>query len=123
MIKIYSIAGATIFDTILIHPDNLPNLISLCDRLDREINKRETCFSQMPYYNSTFMGLKVKEDKHVPKFGHKYEFPRTPFIEYEEKDILWAQKIGFGHWVDSEERICYCMKERGYEFRPIHMYS
>jgi hypothetical protein len=47
-----------------------------------------------------FSGIQVFSNKHLPIWHKKWEFPRTPFVEYKKSDEDWARKIGFGREVD-----------------------
>lgn len=46
----------------------------------------------------------------VPRTGRRWEFPATPFVEYEKRDEAWAIPLGFGRWVDDGLPVFYRMR-------------
>lgn len=47
-------------------------------------------------------GLDIRFVPYVPKWITKWEFPYTPFVEYELSDVDWARPLGFGREVDTD---------------------
>lgn len=48
-------------------------------------------------------GIPVRTSLAVPRYARRWEFPSDRFVEYEESDEVWAKRIGFGRYVDTNE--------------------
>lgn len=49
-------------------------------------------------------GVSVKVNPYVPRYGRKWEFPASPFTEYEASDEEWARPVRFGKEVDDPDK-------------------
>jgi hypothetical protein len=95
---------------IFCHPDNLKLLKDIC--------KQD--FGQPLMYVT--LGIEIKTDSHIPKFKQKWVFPKDRFVEYEEKDKIWAIPLKIGHWEDTDEPLFMQIRRESFNFlRPIAM--
>lgn len=89
----------------LTHPSNLELLQSSL----KEVKRIESpqFFSKYffdPYYDS----IEIRTDASLPRFAQRWEFPATPFTQYDEKiDRIWAEPVRFGRLVDTTEPLFY----------------
>ena len=49
-------------------------------------------------------GVSVKVNPYVSRYSRKWEFPASPFTEYEASDEEWARPVCFGREVDDPDR-------------------
>lgn len=62
-------------------------------------------FSSYKKFDYEFLyGIKIYQDRHLPKCIRRWEFPADKFVEYEKSDEVWAIPLGFGSYVDTSER-------------------
>ena len=80
--------------TIWIHPDNYVWLRAQIAEFERERPVAGLLW-KMSWCDE------VRTSEAIPRFVRRWEFPQTPFTEYEESDEKWAIPLGFGKWVDT----------------------
>ena len=78
---------------IICHPDNF-------DLIKKEIPPLE-------YPGNLLWGIEIVVDKNIPKYARRWQFPYSPFIEYEKSDEEWAIKLSYGRWIDTDEPVFY----------------
>lgn len=52
--------------------------------------------------NIQFYGFDIYFDDKLPKYAKKWEFPASPFVEYDKVDEAWARPLGYGREVDDK---------------------
>jgi hypothetical protein len=58
----------------------------------------------------------------IPKFKQKWVFPKDRFVEYEEKDKIWAIPLKIGYWEDTDEPLFIQIRRESFNFlRPMAM--
>jgi hypothetical protein len=50
-------------------------------------------------------GVPVYSSPLMPKHPKKWQFPRDPFVDYEESDEAWARPINYGKEVDDTTKL------------------
>jgi hypothetical protein len=97
------------------HPDNLE---ALKKAIPPHPYDDSFCYYHDPY------GIEIRTDIHLNKYAQRWQFPVTPFVEYEKSDEAWAIPLGFGKWVDTKDLLFYKINRGfiGYDLflKPIH---
>lgn len=88
-----SISSITPFDTIYINKYHYDWFIKKFE-LDNDTGIHH------PY---GLNGFDINFVDHVPKWIKKWIFPVTSFVEYDEKDKVWARPIKFGYEIETNE--------------------
>ncbi len=92
-------------DTIITHPENLKELFKQVKRV---------------YGISNLNGIEIITEKNMPRYGVKWEFPATRFVEYSKADIKWAEPLRFGRWVEDRSNLLfYGLDTQRYKFGQI----
>ncbi len=67
-------------------------------------------------------GVDIHTSPHLPRWHKRWEFPATPFVEYEKSDERWAVPLGFGRWVDDTSRPAFFRFPEPSRAAPIRFY-
>lgn len=103
----------------------LPNVVIMCHpvneiyltaTLEKKVGKGLPLGPPRSLY-----GVRFQTNKALPIFVQKWKFPPSRFIEYEKSDEAWAIPLGYGHWVETDERYFVMINED--EFRPRFMFG
>lgn len=82
---------------IYCHPDHVEDVRRFLATMKSDIG--------LPFLDEEIIGHEF-----MPKTARCWEFPKTPFVQYERKDEAWAVPLGFGRWVDDDRPVFYRMR-------------
>lgn len=97
---------------VMCHPETLHWFLAA---VKPHIEVRSTGQWDLMPIKMPFDGLPVRTSAACPKFHRRWEFPKdwsSRFIGYETKDEVWAVPLGYGRWVETEERWLAVIEEK-----------
>lgn len=73
-------------------------------------------------FGNPMFGVELRKSEAIPEFIQEWVIPPHPWVEYEKSDERWAIPIGYGKYIDTEDRAVLQIDECHFNFsEPIMM--